>query len=160
MAENAVLQALSSRGSSEKLKRFAEKFHPRRTYESFEALLEDPDVDAVYIPLPNGLHCEWVLRAAGKKKHVLFEKPLGVSAEEVRRMKAACNENGVLLMEAFAYRQSPLTKKAKSIVESGALGTGQCRSHRGSLKANSHLSFESFSFNQIPSSAGTVSAIG
>ncbi|TQI67754.1 Gfo/Idh/MocA family oxidoreductase [Clostridium sp. KNHs216] len=122
-AENAVLQALSSRGSSEKLKRFAEKFHPQKTYESYEVLLDDPDVDAVYIPLPNGLHCEWVLRAAEKKKHVLCEKPLGVSVEEVRRMKAACDENGVLLMEAFAYRQSPLTQKAKSIVESGALGT-------------------------------------
>lgn len=121
-ASNAKLYAVSSRGSSDKLLRFQQKFHPETAYASYEELLDDPKVDAVYIPLPNALHCEWVRKAAAKKKHILCEKPMGVSKAEIEQMKAACDANGVLLMEAFAYRQSPLTKKAKSIVDSGLLG--------------------------------------
>lgn len=124
-AKNAKLYAVASRTKSEKLRRFQEKFNPETVYESYEGLLNDPAVEAVYIPLPNGLHCEWVLKAAEKKKHILCEKPLGVSKAQVEQMVAACEKNGVLLMEAFAYRQSPLTLKAKSLIESGAVGTPQ-----------------------------------
>jgi len=87
-----------------------------------ESLLSDPVIDAVYIPLPNSLHAEWVKKAAAAKKHVLCEKPLGVNASEVADMQAACDANGVLLMEAFAYRHSPLTRTIESLVQSGQIG--------------------------------------
>lgn len=121
-ASNGYLHAVASRGYNEKLELFQQKFHPDTTYDSYEKLLEDPEVEAVYIPLPNGLHCEWVLKAAAKKKHILCEKPLGATRSQVEQMQAACRKNGVLLMEAFAYRQSPLTTKAKEIIDSGVLG--------------------------------------
>jgi xylose dehydrogenase (NAD/NADP) len=121
-ANNAKLLAISSRGAGSKLDDFSSRFGPERVYTSYEALLEDPDIDAVYIPLPNSLHYEWTLKAAEKKKHILCEKPLGISAEEVSAMKEAADSNGVLLMEAFAYRHSPLTKKVKELTDSGAIG--------------------------------------
>lgn len=121
-AGNAELTAIASRGKSEKLERFRSEFRPERTYESYEVLLEDPEVEAVYLPLPNGLHCDWAVRALEAGKHVLCEKPLGISRREVERMKAASEKSGKLLMEAFAYRQSPQTKRVKEIVDSGAIG--------------------------------------
>lgn len=121
-AENAKLYALSSRKAGSKLDDFCEKFNPIKAYTSYEELLDDPEIDAVYIPLPNALHYEWALKAAEKKKHILCEKPLGIHAEEVKVMKEAADKNGILLMEAFAYRHSPLTKKVKSLVEEGIIG--------------------------------------
>lgn len=121
-ASNAKLYALSSRGDGKKLEDFKEKFEPVKSYTSYEEMLDDPEIDAVYIPLPNGLHYEWTIKAAQKKKHILCEKPLGISAKEVQKMKEAADENGVLLMEAFAYRQSPLTKKVKELIEDGIIG--------------------------------------
>jgi xylose dehydrogenase (NAD/NADP) len=121
-AKNAKLYAISSRGKSAKLKRFQQEFHPVKSYESYEELLNDPEIDAVYNPLPNGLHAQWTIRAVEKKKHVLCEKPMGATEAEVREMQAASKKNGVLLMEAFAYRQSPLTYKAKNLVEEGSVG--------------------------------------
>jgi predicted dehydrogenase len=85
-------------------------------------MLEDPEIDAVYNPLPNGLHAEWTIKALQKKKHVLCEKPLGASEAEVNAMFAASRENGVLLMEAFAYRHSPLPMKVKSLIDAGTIG--------------------------------------
>lgn len=120
-ANNAKLYAISSR-SKDKLEEFNEKHKPVKAYQSYEALLDDPNIDAVYIPLPNSLHCEWVFKAAEKKKHILCEKPLGITAKEVKDMQEICEKNGVLLMEAFAYRQSPLMLKLKSLVEEGAIG--------------------------------------
>lgn len=120
-AKNAKLYAVSSR-NKDKLEEFKQRHNPVKGYESYEDLLDDPEIDAVYIPLPNGLHHEWVLKAAFKKKHVLCEKPLGINSQEVVSMKDACEKNGVLLMEAFAYRHSPLTIKVKSLVESGVIG--------------------------------------
>lgn len=121
-ASGANLYAIASRSNSDKLKHFQNKFKPEVVYSSYEELLADPKVEAVYIPLPNGLHYEWVLKAAAMKKHILCEKPLGVSKLQVKLMQAACDANGVYLMEAFAYRQSPLTMKVKSLLDSGILG--------------------------------------
>lgn len=121
-AKNAQLYGIASRSAGKKLDDFCEKFNPVKKYTSYEAMLEDPEIDAVYIPLPNALHYEWTLKAAQKKKHVLCEKPLGISAKEVKGMKDAADQNGILLMEAFAYRQSPLTKKVKSLVDEGSVG--------------------------------------
>ncbi|MDP4092923.1 MAG: Gfo/Idh/MocA family oxidoreductase [Bacillota bacterium] len=121
-ANNAKLHAVSSRSMAKAIE-FKEKFGAVKAYDSYEAVLDDPEVEAVYIPLPNSMHLEWVLKAAAKKKHILCEKPLGCTAQEVLDMQAACEKNGVLLMEAFAYRQSPVTKKVKELVDNGAVGT-------------------------------------
>jgi len=93
-----------------------------RAYGSYEALLADPDVDAVYNPLPNDLHAPWTIAAAGAGKHVLCEKPLGMDAVEAERMIAACEEAGVLLMEAFMYRLHPTWEAVRELVISGRIG--------------------------------------
>jgi predicted dehydrogenase len=93
-----------------------------RAHGSYEALLEDPDVEAVYIPLPNHLHKEWTLRAAAAGKHVLCEKPIALSSREAAEMVEACARGGVKLMEAFMYRLHPQWTKVRELVASGRLG--------------------------------------
>ena len=89
---------------------------------SYEALLADPDIDAVYIPLPNHLHAEWTIEAARAGKHVLCEKPLAMTAAEAQGMVDACREAGVLLMEAFMYRLHPSWIAVRDLVASGRIG--------------------------------------
>ncbi|HEY7023858.1 MAG TPA: Gfo/Idh/MocA family oxidoreductase [Candidatus Limnocylindrales bacterium] len=89
---------------------------------SYEALLADPDVDAVYIPLPNHLHAEWAMTAARAKKHVLCEKPLAMNAADAARMVAVAEQEGVILAEAFMYRLHPSWQKVREIVASGGIG--------------------------------------
>ncbi|HEY7023159.1 MAG TPA: Gfo/Idh/MocA family oxidoreductase [Ktedonobacterales bacterium] len=94
-------------------------------YGSYEALLEDPEVEAVYISLPNGLHAEWVTRAAAAGKHVLCEKTLGMTPDETRAMVGACERAGVLLMEAFMYRHHPQIEWALAQIADGEIGRVQ-----------------------------------
>jgi xylose dehydrogenase (NAD/NADP) len=93
-----------------------------RAYRAYDALLEDPAVEAVYIPLPNSLHRQWVERAAAAGKHVLCEKPLGRSAAEARAMATACDAAGVWLMEAYMTPFHPRTRAIEGLVASGRLG--------------------------------------
>jgi predicted dehydrogenase len=92
------------------------------TYGSYQALLDDPYIEAVYIPLPNNLHAEWTLKAAAAGKHVLCEKPLAMTSAEAETMVAACREAGVLLMEAFMYRHHPSWVRARELVDQGRIG--------------------------------------
>lgn len=92
------------------------------THGSYEALLADPEVDAVYIPLPNHLHAEWSIAAARAGKHVLCEKPLALTAAEAETMIAAADDAGVLLMEAFMYRLHPSWVAVRELVASGRIG--------------------------------------
>lgn len=119
--ENAELYAIAGR-NEEKLKAYAEPFAPKKLYTDYQALLDDENVDAVYLPLPNGIHMEWVKKAAAADKHILCEKPMALTEEQVREMFAAAKEHGVLLEEAYAYRHAQLVQKVKEIVDSGAIG--------------------------------------
>jgi predicted dehydrogenase len=93
-----------------------------RSYGGYDALLRDPDVDAIYIPLPNHLHAEWTIAAAQAGKHVLCEKPLSLSGADAQRIVDACRDAGVLLMEAFMYRHHPSWIAARRLVDSGRIG--------------------------------------
>ena len=115
------LVAVASRDPA-KAERFAEEVQAERAYGSYEALLADPQVDALYIPLPNALHADWTVRAVEAGKHVLCEKPLATSPAECRRMYAAADTAGLQLMEAFMYRHHPRTRRLLELVHGGALG--------------------------------------
>jgi predicted dehydrogenase len=103
-------------------RKFASKHGIPRAHADYGALLADPDVDAVYNPLPNGLHCDWTVRALEAGKHVLCEKPLASNAEEAGRMARAAEQAGRVLVEAFHWRYHPLAARMKEIVDGGALG--------------------------------------
>jgi xylose dehydrogenase (NAD/NADP) len=98
-------------------------FEVPRAYGSYEQLLADDDVEAVYVGTPNSVHAEWSIAAARAGKHVLCEKPLGVSRAEAETMFAAAREHGVWLMEAFMYRFHPRTRRLAEIVAAGEIGT-------------------------------------
>lgn len=120
-SRNAELVAVASR-EADRARDFAAGGSIPRWYGSYEALLEDPDVDAVYIPLPNSMHREWTVRAASMGKHVLCEKPLATTARDAVEMKAAAEANRIVLMEAFMYRFHPRTRRLRELVASGAAG--------------------------------------
>lgn len=120
-AEHVECYAVAGR-RMEKAKSYQEEFGFEKAYGSYDELLADPAVQAVYIPLPNDLHCEWSIKALKAKKHVLCEKPLAVSEAQVREMFRAAEENGVLLMEAFAYLHSPFVKAVKAELDAGTIG--------------------------------------
>ena len=120
-AEHCELYAIAGR-KLEKAQSYQQQFGFRKAYGSYDELLADPEVEAVYIPLPNDLHCEWSIRALKAKKHVLCEKPLAVSEAQVEEMFRAAEENGVLLMEAFAYLHSPFVKAVKAELDAGVIG--------------------------------------
>lgn len=120
-APSAHLYALASTDPEER-KEAEEKESFEVFYEEYEALLKDPRVDAVYIPLPNSLHKEWTVKALSHGKHVLCEKPLGLSEEEAEHMMKKSEEHQKLLMEGFMYRYTPKTRKVLEILESCALG--------------------------------------
>ncbi len=120
-AEHAIPYAVASR-SDVKLQEAVERFGFSKTYHTYEALLKDPDIDAVYIPLPNALHREWTIKAARAGKHILCEKPLALKEEDALEMIQACKENGVKLMEAFMYRFSSRSRKIRELLDTGIIG--------------------------------------
>ena len=103
-------------------RRFAARHGIPRVHAGYAELLADPELDAVYNPLPNGLHCEWTIRALEAGKHVLCEKPLAANADEARRMVLAAEKAGRVLVEAFHWRYHPLAERMKGVVASGVLG--------------------------------------
>ena len=101
---------------------YAREHQIHRSHGSYEDLLADPEVDIVYISLPNGMHVDWTRRALEADKHVLCEKPLSRSVLEVEAAFDLAEERGLVLSEAFMYRHNPQTKRIKELVETGALG--------------------------------------
>ena len=120
-AASCELFAVAGR-SREKAEAFKTRFGFKKAYQGYDALLADPEVEAVYIPLPNDIHCEWVIKALRAKKHVLCEKPVAMNEAELRRMFRAAKENGVILMEAFAYLHSPFMGRLKQVIADGEIG--------------------------------------
>jgi predicted dehydrogenase len=120
-AERSEVVAIASRdlGVAE---RVAAELDIPRAHGSYEALLADPEVDAVYVPLPNHLHSRWTVEAARAGKHVLCEKPLALTADEAADMVAAADDAGVVLMEAFMYRHHPSWVAARRLLSEGRIG--------------------------------------
>jgi len=116
--------AIASRDAAS-ARRAADALAIPRAHGSYEGLLADPDVDAVYIPLPNHLHLEWTLAAIAAGKHVLCEKPLALSSGDAARMVDAAERAGVRLMEAFMYRLHPSWVAVRDLVASGRIGSLQ-----------------------------------
>lgn len=121
MAENCKLYGIAGR-NKEKVHEYQTTFGFEKAYYSYDDLLDDEAIEAVYIPLPNVLHKEWVLKAAAKKKHILCEKPLSGSEKDVKEMIKACDDAGVYFMEAFAYLHTPIVKSVKEALNSGIIG--------------------------------------
>lgn len=114
--------AAISSSSLEKAKDVAAKFNIPKAYGSYEEMLKDSDIDAVYIPLPNHLHAEWVKKAAEAGKHILCEKPAALNAEEAKGMIEFCKQKNVVFMEAFMYQFHPQHQRVKDIIASGEIG--------------------------------------
>lgn len=113
---------------------YAKEWGIPRAFGSYEELLEDAEIDVVYNSLPNHLHCEWTVKAAQAGKHVLCEKPLALTVQEVDAMAAAAESAGVVITEAFMYRHHPQTIQVQELIESGALGELQLVSGSFSFK--------------------------
>ena len=117
----AEVAAVAARDEA-RARKFASKQRIPRVHRDYDALLADPEIDAVYNPLPNSLHCEWTLRALEAGKHVLCEKPMAANAEEAERMAEASEKAGRVLVEAFHWRYHPLASRMKQIIDGGELG--------------------------------------
>lgn len=116
-----VVKAVASRDKG-KAETFATETGVAESYGSYEELLHDPEIEAIYIPLPNHLHKEWTIRAAHAGKHVLCEKPIALNAAEAAEMEAVCRDAGVVLAEAFMYRHHPRYEMMKQWIRDGAIG--------------------------------------
>lgn len=120
-SEWAEVVALGSRDKA-KAESTAQKLGIPRAYGSYQEVLEDPEVEAIYNPLPNSMHKEWTIKAAEAGKHILCEKPLAVNYAEAWEMVQACEKAGVLLMEAFMWRHHPVHTRVCEILAEGILG--------------------------------------
>lgn len=121
-SRNGRVHALATR-SPENARQVTSKHHIEHVYDTYETLLADPEIDAVYIPLPNHLHKPWTLTALKAGKHVLCEKPMACNAQEAKEMADAAAKAGLLLMEGFMYRFHPRNQRIKKMVAEGAIGT-------------------------------------
>jgi len=120
--DGVTVTAIAARDRA-KATEFASKHHVPRVLASYAELIDDPDIDAVYIPLPNGLHGEWMLRAIAAGKHVLCEKPFTANADEARIVADAAEASGLVVMEAFHWRYHRMASRLIEIVQDGEIGT-------------------------------------
>jgi len=120
-SERGMLMAVGSRSAGPAAE-FAGQFGVLNSYPTYEQVIKDPDVDAVYVSLPNSMHCEWTVRALQAGKHVLCEKPLASNEAEAKKMFDAAHNSGKTLIEAFMYRAHPQTREVMDKVRSGAIG--------------------------------------
>jgi len=132
-AEGARLHSLATThaGKAERFRAFCPDL---KVHESYEALLADPEVEAVYVPLPNTLHVEWTLKAIAAGKHVLTEKPIAMAAGEIDGLIAARDASGLLVTEAYMIVHHPQWQRARALVQDGAIGR--------ILHADAHFSYD------------------
>jgi predicted dehydrogenase len=119
--DEAEVVAIAAR-DPERASAFAKKHGIPKVLPSYKAIVEDPDIDAIYNPLPNGLHAQWTLAAIAAGKHVLCEKPFTSNAEEAETVAAVAEKSGLVVVEAFHYRYHPMAKRVGEIIASGELG--------------------------------------
>ena len=130
--DNCEVTAVASR-SLEKAKSFASELDIPKAYGSYEELLADPDIDAIYNPLPISMHNEWTIKCAQANKPVLCEKPFALNTKEAKEMISIFSDKKLLLAEALMYRYHPLTQKFISMVKEGAIGEIQ------NIQSNFHV---------------------
>jgi xylose dehydrogenase (NAD/NADP) len=121
-SSNGTVYALATR-APERAWPVAAEHGIEHIYDGYDALLQDPDIEAIYVPLPNHLHYPWALKALKAGKHVLCEKPLACNAQHAREMAEAAEDHGLLLLEALMYRFHPRSRLIKQMVDEGAIGT-------------------------------------
>ncbi len=121
LAENVELAGIASR-TLDKAQEFQREFGFGRAYGSYEEMLADPDIEAVYNPLPNGLHPEWAIKTAQAGKHSIVEKPFAANVTEAIEVANVVKQHGVLVMEAFMWRFHPMHLHARQLIREGALG--------------------------------------
>lgn len=132
-APNAELVAIASRrpgAAAQTLAQYAPQQQQVRTYDNLQTLLDDPEVDAVYLPLANHEHAEWTLRAIEHGKHVLCEKPMALTVSDIEAIKSAALRHNVTVMEGFMYRFHPQHARVQELIASGMIG--EVRSVRSS----------------------------
>ena len=117
----AEIAAISSRNVAQ-AQQAADQLGIAKAYGSYEELLADPDIDAIYNPLPNDLHVPWTLKAAAAGKHVLCEKPIAMNADEARTLRAAEQEHGVRIGEAFMVKLHPQWLRTEELIRQGRIG--------------------------------------
>ena len=155
-AGNAELTAIASRTAA-RAAAAASQYGAARAIEGYDALLADPGIDAVYIPLPNAFHHDWVLRAVAAGKHVLCEKPMAITAAEATEMTRAAAGAGVLLAEAFMYAHHPRYARIGEILRSGEIGAPRAILTTFSFDASDELDHSGF--QGLPGS-GSVYDVG
>ena len=121
MSPRNTMSAVASRDLS-RAQAYAKEHNIPRAFGSYEEMLADPDIDVIYNPLPNGMHPEWTVKAAQAGKHILCEKPLANTVDEVDEITEAAKKAGVVVMEAFMYRHHPQTLRVKDMINNGAVG--------------------------------------
>jgi len=144
-SERNEVVAVASR-SLEKAQAFAKSQDIPNAFGSYEALLESPDIDAVYIPLPNHLHKTWTIKAAEAGKHVLCEKPIALNETEAQEMVQACEKAGVILAEAYMFRHQRRFADIKQLIQQGEIG--DVRGIHGVFTFNGAGAEENIRFNK------------
>ncbi|WP_067841968.1 Gfo/Idh/MocA family protein [Amphibacillus sediminis] len=119
-SNNATVTAIAS--LSGRAQEVAQLFKIEKAFDSYDQLLDDPDIDAVYIPLPNHLHKEWTVKAAKKKKHILCEKPGALTAKDIEEIQQVCHQHQVIYMEGFMYYLHPQHQRVHQLIKTGEIG--------------------------------------
>jgi len=122
LAKGVEVTGIASR-SKEKAQKFADEFAIPKVYGSYEEMLADPEIDAVYNPLPNGLHAEWTIKTLEAGKHCLTEKPFAATVAEAEAVAETAQRTGKLVMEAFMWRFHPMHRRVRHLIRDGAIGT-------------------------------------
>lgn len=154
--DKATLLAVASR-SSDRAKEFAGKYDIPKAYDSYDSLLKDNEIDAVYIALPNTLHKEWSIKCAEAGKHILCEKPITVNRKELEDILEVVKKCDVFFMEAFMYRCHPQWAKIKQIIADGAIG--EVRAIKSTFSYNMGMNLENIRMSN-PAAGGGLMDVG